>query len=159
MEERPVRPPRKFKSPLQRAKTRARIGLLVWFLISIAAIIVGAILIGSTEYLGPALLLFGVLAFILNFVDHAQKMKKIKMSHCRECGARLGYGQDIGWEVEEVETTSSKQIAYIHVECSCPECDNVDEYDLKVPFAYWDKNRQCFREKNIETLVRKYFLK
>ena len=147
------------KTPKQIAKKKAWIGFLILMVLSIAMIVVGIVLQNSAETVSAILLILGIIWFIGNFVDIAGRIKRINRSYCSVCGEKFDYDDDVAWDVDEVETTSTKQTAIVEIECHCEYCDNVDEYRTKLTIARYNKTTNSWKEQNIYNLVRKLFVK
>lgn len=131
------------------------IQLIIFEILGAAALILG-ILIEGIMIFG---ILFAVVFIPLGIILFFKDRKAIKYSYCSDCNTKYDYDNNINWEEVERIEKNDKVISKVEFECVCPNCGKVQEFSQDFTVAYYDKQKGVWKENNLNSMVRKYFVK
>ena len=148
------------KTDLQKAKKKHLLTCAACLGISIALFALSAVL-GD---LGVVTLIAGLIfLFLLPIVFVSGKLN-IHRVHCKQCGTKYDYNEDVSWVCEGEEEKSGKSgndytktvKATVLFNCTCHACKQVKEFRKKFTTAEWNSSRG-WKYHNLDTECTKYF--
>ncbi len=131
------------------------IQLIIYEILGAAALILG-ILIEGIMIFG---ILFAVVFIPLGIIEFFRGKKAIKYSYCSDCNTKYDYDNNINWEEVERIEKNDKVISKVEFKCVCPNCGKVQEFSQDFTVAHYDKQKGVWKENNLNSMVRKYFVK
>ena len=85
--------------------------------------------------------------------------KAINRSYCLDCKTKYDFNKDINWEEVERVEKNDRVISKVEFECTCPKCGVIQEFSQNFTVSHYDKKKGEWRENNLYTMARKYFVK
>ena len=138
----------------EKAKRGNLILFIVMLLIGIVAIVLDLVVFSST-----IVLIIGIVFVVGAIYIFFSTNTAIKRSFCPKCNTKYNYNEDIEWEeVNEIET-ESKVVGTVEFVCHCPNCHEEQTFTKKFTLSYYNEKKGEWKDNNLETLTRKYFIK
>ena len=115
------------------------------------------------SFLIEGIMIFGLL-FAVSFIFGGIYVyfigkKAIKHSYCPDCNTKYDYANNINWEEVERIEKNDKVISKVEFNCVCPNCGKVQEFSQDFTVLYYDKKKGAWKENNLNSMVRKHFVK
>ena len=131
------------------------IQLIIFEILGAACLVLGFLIEGIMIF-G---LLFGVSFILIGIFLYFRGRKAIKYSYCPDCNTKYDYDDNINWEEVERIEKNDKVISKVEFKCVCPNCGKVQEFSQDFTVAHYDKQKGVWKENNLNSMVRKYFVK
>ena len=133
------------RSPLKKQLLKIRLFFLALLVISIVLIAVSEVT-----------MFFGFIGLVAVFV-YFPSVKQTKRQYCKACGEKYDYEEDVGFEIEGEESTTTSVRAIVKFECHCKQCGKVHEFTEKLCVANYDAKKGRWNKRDLRTLCKKYF--